>query len=363
MKKIVFIINSFKKGGPVNMLYNLVKYINSNEWAITVIALNKCCNNNRKNFNELNCDVIELETKKNFNKTKKEIIRIIEKINPDIIHSHGGNADYFCSKFNNKYITFSTVHCVPHEDFIFKKGKLLGSLKTHILYNQMKKIKYPIACSRTVSDKINKYTHAKLEYVQNGIDFNKIEKYKKYDEMKISTGENEKIIFVFCGFLSKGKNVSFLIEAFSTVKRDDIELIILGDGVQYQNLLEKCKSDKRISMVGRVGDPIPYLLKAHYFISASLSEGLPLAVMEGMACGLPPILSDIDAHRELYEINPTVVTLFDLENIGSLVNILNESSLKEYNNFSNLTEKIIKEEINANIMSKKYQNLYMKSLM
>lgn len=40
-RKIVFIINSLKNGGPVNMLYTLIKHVDANKFDMYVIALSK----------------------------------------------------------------------------------------------------------------------------------------------------------------------------------------------------------------------------------------------------------------------------------------------------------------------------------
>ena len=64
-RKIVFIINSLKNGGPVNMLYTLIKHVDANKFDMYVIALNKCDPNNERNFNELSCKVVTLSDNEN----------------------------------------------------------------------------------------------------------------------------------------------------------------------------------------------------------------------------------------------------------------------------------------------------------
>ena len=39
MRKVVYLINSLKKGGPVNMLYTLIKYLDNTEFEVTVTVV------------------------------------------------------------------------------------------------------------------------------------------------------------------------------------------------------------------------------------------------------------------------------------------------------------------------------------
>lgn len=365
-RKLVYIINSLKTGGPVNMLYNLVKYMDTDRWDITVLALNPCNTNYRRDFSKLNCNIIELEKEKNIRKRMKKISSIIEGINPDIIHSHGGKADYICSKFSHNYCTYTTIHCVPHEDFVFKQGYFLGHLKAFSFYYIMKKIGNLVACSKTVADKINGlHGYNNIKYVQNGIDqesfCTSIDKNLNIrNELGISS---DKLVYVFCGYLSKRKNVEFLIEAWEKSENHKSLLLIIGDGPQYNELKNRVNNNNRIIMLGKRLEISRYLTSADYFISSSLSEGLPLAVMEGLAVGLPAILSNIPSHLEIKDLGSEAIDIFSLENIDTLIKIIQEKEGKQVSESNKIAARsIIEEKLNAKEMALSYENLYIKSL-
>ena len=354
--KIIYIINSLKNGGPVNMLYTLIKYIDKRECEVIVVALKKSPENNTRDFSDLECKVTILENK-NVRVSIQEVQKIIDNEHPDIVHSHGGVADIVNSRLYGSHKSFSTVHCDPDEDFSMKSGKILGWIKASVFLKNMKKIKYPIACSKTVSNKIKKKRNIDIRYVRNGIDLDKRDsteiQYKRAD-----LGLREKdIVLVFCGYLSSRKNVKCICDAIRTVKREDISILVIGNGTEYQDICEYGKEDSRIRAIGRVNNAYQYLRACDYFISASKSEGLPLAVMEGMSCGLPAFLSDIESHREVMECCPKGVELFTIDNTNNLVEQLNKLK-KPSSEKMEAALSAVEEYLNAGRMAAEYLELY-----
>lgn len=350
--KIVFIINSLKNGGPVNMLYTLIKHVDANKFDMYVIALNKCDPNNERNFNELSCKVVTLSDNEN---TMKQVNSLIEKINPDIVHSHGGRADLVNSRLKGNFKTVSTVHCDPDEDFAMKKGKIRGWMQATVFINTLKKIQCPIACSETVAKKIEHKRHLNIGYIRNGIDLNRLNINEETTRSELGIG-TEDIVLSFCGYLSKRKNTSYLINAIKKISRKDIFLLLIGDGKELEDLKKLAGNDRRIKFIGRVPSPIKYLRISDYFVSASLSEGLPLAVMEGMGCGLPAILSNIDSHFEMKKCCEEAVQIFDLEDYEKMIAILN--NLERDENKSKAAQKVVFDYLNATRMAKEYENVY-----
>lgn len=272
-----------------------------------------------------------------------------------LIVGDGGRADLVNSRLKGNFKTVSTVHCDPDEDFAMKKGKIRGWMQATVFINTVKKIQCPIACSETVAKKIEHKRHLNIGYIRNGIDLNRLNINEEITRSELGIG-TEDIVLSFCGYLSKRKNASYLINAIKKISRKDIFLLLIGDGKELEDLKKLAGNDSRIKFIGRVPSPIKYLRISDYFVSASLSEGLPLAVMEGMGCGLPAILSNIDSHFEMKKCCEEAVQIFDLEDYEKMIAILN--NLERDENKSKAAQKVVFDYLNATRMAKEYENVY-----
>jgi len=109
-------------------------------------------------------------------------------------------------------------------------------------------------------------------------------------------GEKEKKI-VAVGRLAPVKNFSLLIHAFEKIskKHSDYTLEIFGEGVmrgELQGIIRKLSLSERVSMPGHVRNISERLRSASLFVLSSNYEGMPNALMEAMALGLPCISTD-----------------------------------------------------------------------
>ena len=100
----------------------------------------------------------------------------------------------------------------------------------------------------------------------------------------------------YSGRLGPEKNVELLIESFSKASQenDRLRLLVIGDGPLRRNLAELVELmdlDRRVFFSGLVPyQEIPrYLRSADAFVTASITEVHPYAVIEAMATGLPVI--------------------------------------------------------------------------
>lgn len=109
-------------------------------------------------------------------------------------------------------------------------------------------------------------------------------------------------ILLSVGELNAGKNHRAVIEALAALKRQDVYYIICGQGA-LRDELERCAG--RLGVADRIRMPgyqedMPYIYQnADIFVFPSIREGMPVALIEAMAAGLPCIVSNIRGNREL----------------------------------------------------------------
>ena len=107
----------------------------------------------------------------------------------------------------------------------------------------------------------------------------------------------EAFVLVCVSRLVEGTGIDVLIRAVSKVVRQGVpcKCVILGDGPLKEKLKQKVKFEgvwDHVFFEGFQPDVRPYLQAGSAFILTSHLEGLPIAVLEAMACGLPCIVTN-----------------------------------------------------------------------
>ncbi len=150
----------------------------------------------------------------------------------------------------------------------------------------------------------------KAEYVDYipgvGIDLEKFQNLAVDRESKIKElglPKNKKIL-LSVGELIKRKNHETIIRAIAELQDPSLIYVICGHGELEEYLKELCKRlkvDDQIYFLGYRTDILEIYPIADLFIFPSWQEGLPVALLEAMASGLPAICSDIRGNRDLIQ--------------------------------------------------------------
>ena len=113
------------------------------------------------------------------------------------------------------------------------------------------------------------------------------------------------ITLLFAGRISRDKNLDFLFKVYEqlSAQRSDINLVIVGDGPERTELIERNSDNPRILFTGKLANELLPDLYANsdLFIFPSTTDTFGMAVLEALSCGTPCIVSDVGGPQELVE--------------------------------------------------------------
>ena len=152
--------------------------------------------------------------------------------------------------------------------------------------------------------------HAGKVILIPGVGIN-LEKFQKKEPTRQDVRERlgiseERIVLMSVGELTKRKNHMVVIEAIAQLKTYDIVYIICGDGSMRTRLRKRAAElgiRDRLKLAGFRKDIAELHKAADIFVFPSLQEGLPVALMEAMASGLPIVASRIRGNEDLIQNN------------------------------------------------------------
>jgi glycosyltransferase involved in cell wall biosynthesis len=104
--------------------------------------------------------------------------------------------------------------------------------------------------------------------------------------------------------LRKAKGHHLLLDALAAMGNQAPELLIVGDGPQRPNLeaqVDRLDLRARVSFVGNQADVLPWLQALDAFVLPTLHEGVPQALAQAMAVGLPCITTPVGGIPEIAE--------------------------------------------------------------
>lgn len=244
----------------------------------------------------------------NYTKGIKSLSKFLEKQQLHIIHSHfqlGTIASIYLKYKFHIPIILRTAHNVSEWDH-----NLYGWIRKQIFSNYI----YPIfldtevGVSQAIVDQLLNHPGAKLCPGKQHLIFNGIN-LQKFTVKEEITVDHDKVIKIgSVGRLSEQKGFIYLVRAIPKVIKDypNIQFIILGDGEQKNLLLEEANKFgvlEFLHLEGQVPDVYTYLQQFDIFVSTSLWEGLPTAILEAAASRLPIIATNIPGNREIIEDN------------------------------------------------------------
>jgi len=368
MKKILYIVSTLQRSGPTNQLFNIIKNLDLNLFEPYLVTLSPEVSDSKWADYELigvKMQSLRLTRLKGLFFAKYKLNKLVEEIGPDLIHSQGARADVFSAGLLGiKVPKICTVRNFPQLDYKMTYGSLLG---LYLTFTQTRAFRTLDLCC-CVSDAVAKNLRTEFRInntktIRNGVDdlfFSKAGMEEKNVIRERLSLPVDAVIWLSSIGKDLRKNSDFIVKEFLPFLESNSNhmLVFIGDGELRRICENLAHHSSQICFFGRTQDVKSFLQTADYFVSASKAEGMPNAVLEAMACGLPTFLSDIEPHVEVKTISPASTFLFSLAGEGGLLAQLLECDFNNYKSQSDNAYAAVKEQLASSIMSKSYQQTY-----
>lgn len=252
----------------------------------------------------------------------RELKKVIEEENYDIIHCHtpvGGMLGRFAARHARRCGT--KVIYTAHGFHFYKGAPLLNWLVYYPAERWMAHYTDElITINKEDYNRALDFKAKRVHYVPGvGIDLEKFappadaaerqrEKDEKRRELMLKPDD---FVVLSVGEVNKNKNHEVVIRAINQIKEQSQELyqhlqyVICGRG-PLQKELEKLACtlnvDDHVHFLGYRTDVLQICHASDLFVFMSFREGLPVALMEAMACDLPVICSNVRGNRDLVDV-------------------------------------------------------------
>lgn len=286
MKKIMFYINAIHDGGAERVMVNLAKYFSENGYDTTLVTSFRdtweyplAPTVRRLTLEET--EIKQSRIKRNISRIKK-LRNLCKSEKPDILVSFMEEPNFraILATRGLPVKTLVSVRNDPIKEYAGKLGWFVG------------KVLLPMAdgCVFQTGDAqkwFPKRLQKKSKIIYNAVkeDFYNVNRTPVRGEI------------VTCGRLTEQKNHAMLINAFAEVVKQYpyATLKIYGEGSLRETLQEQINANglqNKVLLMGATNDVEKALETADLFVLSSDYEGMPNALMEAMAGGLPCISTD-----------------------------------------------------------------------
>jgi glycosyltransferase involved in cell wall biosynthesis len=144
------------------------------------------------------------------------------------------------------------------------------------------------------------------------------------------------------GRLSPAKDQETLLKAFAIAKAKtpDLQLWIVGGGrlrQKLENLAREIGIASNVTFFGEQADVSPFLNAADLFILSSVTEGVPVSLLEALAASLPAVVTDVGGMSEVARLSDSALTV-PPSNAGALADAI-EKMAKSRDQFAPLRKR------------------------
>jgi len=248
---------------------------------------------------------------------QRAIEALLREVQPDVVHTHSSKAGVLGRNASRSTGIGVRVH-TPHT-FAFLFDAMFGVLKRRafrmIEAYLGKRTGRLIAVSQGEAETMcaappgggpGVIQEHRVRVVVNGVDPTRWAGAEPLLRAELGLGEDDVVVLV-AGLLNPAKGQDLAIEAFTRgplAGRSGVKLLLAGHGddlPQLEALVARHGLGERVTFLGWRDDLPRLMATADLLLLPSRWEGMPYAVLEAMAAGLPVVAARVDGARDLVE--------------------------------------------------------------
>jgi glycosyltransferase involved in cell wall biosynthesis len=281
----------------------------------------------------------------------------------DIVHMHGPQVGFLflvAMLARPRKSTPATVYTMHTSFPNYKLRHRLLSVPVFVFFKRI------VCCGQASFESVpSLYRYLagdRLCAIPNGVNIGRIDhtvgnKCKRLD--------NDHFTIVTVGRLIGVKNPLSVLRAFQQSADPTSRLVFIGEGELYEALLKEIKVlglERQVELRGLIPRDEVYktLARADLFVSASRIEGLPVSLLEAMACRCPVILSDIAPHREIAD-DVDFIPLIQADDVAGLTQEIKRYRQMPYSQRADIGERcreLVERRFSLTSMHQTYEELY-----
>jgi glycosyltransferase involved in cell wall biosynthesis len=360
--KILHIISSGGMYGAESVILNLSRTLNQGPHTSTLAVFSNSANPNLQLHEAATREGIEsnlIPCAGQLDRTVLTSIRnLAHRTNADIINAHGYKADIyaFLALRNSPIPLVSTCHTWYDNDLAVK---LYGIADRFVLRSYAAVVAVSVEVEQQLLN--SGVRKEKIHLIRNGID---LEPFDNAPPSLRESPTSPPLIVGLIGRLAQEKGVDIFIHAAQRVLTElpSTRFVIIGDGPdrdKLQSLIDDLHIGSDIALLGRRDDMPSIYASLDLMVSSSRQEGLPIALLEGMASRRPIIATTVGDVPTVIrnQLTGILIPPADIDALATaIITLLKDPAQREHLGIA--ARKLIEDDFSAARMAADYLRVY-----
>jgi glycosyltransferase involved in cell wall biosynthesis len=298
---VAFIIPGLDRiGGAERQVPLLAKGLRQRGWRVSVIALSGSGGEAAAELTSAGVAFLTLEMRKGVADPRGwlRFNRWLKRESPDVLHAHLPHAVWL-ARWSRLAAPVRVLVDTLHSSATGTIGRHLGYRLSGWLADDVTAVSHAAATAHLSAGLASRIT-----VIPNGVD---VEQWRPDPDVRATVRRelnlNQEFLWLAVGRLDPVKDYPTLLRAMAQLSRS-ARLIVAGSGPLENELRVLSKTlgiEPRVHFLGFDPDVRRWMQAADGFVLTSLWEGLPMALLEAAACGLPAVATDVLGTREVVQ--------------------------------------------------------------